>query len=145
MFKILSKGIPVSMEGELVQPASIVINDFEESLYLPLSYWNLNDYKQAWLNSLLEGLSNKDHAALAVSMYNPTQVNFIFTWALYFGGDKVYVQNNVLFLEGDKIFIPENINKFIEPRTTHNEDGMKISEWNTDLESVIDFYHSLKY
>lgn len=145
MFKILFKGDPVSMEGELVQSASIVINDFEESLYLPLSYWSLNDYKKAWLNSLAEGLSKKDHAALAVSMYNPSQVNFIFTWVLYFEGDKVYVHNNVLFLEENKGFTPENINKFVEPRTTHDEDGMKISEWNTDFESVMHFYHSLKY
>ena len=38
---------------------------------------------------------------------------------------------------------PENINKFIESRTTHDGDGMKISEWHTDLNSVLDFYHSL--
>ena len=34
---------------------------------------------------------------------------------------------------------PENINKFIESRTTHDGDGMKISEWHTDLNSVLDF------
>ncbi|MEB4964875.1 toxin-immunity protein system imunity protein CdiI, partial [Pseudomonas aeruginosa] len=43
MFGIFSKGEPVSMEGELVQPSSIVINNYEEELHLPLSYWDIKD------------------------------------------------------------------------------------------------------
>ncbi|WP_409243323.1 toxin-immunity protein system imunity protein CdiI [Enterobacter cloacae] len=143
MFGIFSKGEPVSMEGELVQPSSIVINDYEEELHLPLSYWDIKDYKNSWLKSLGEGLSNKTHSALAVSMYEPEKTNFIFTWVLYLEDETVYVQNNVIFLEECHGFSPENINKFIESRTTHDGDGMKISEWHTDLNSVLDFYHSL--
>ncbi|MEN4791128.1 hypothetical protein ABEG93_09670 [Pantoea agglomerans] len=143
MFGILSKGTPVNMDDELVQPALIFIDEFKESLHLPLSYWNLIDYKKSWLKSLEEGLSSKTHSALAVSMYDPTQTNFIFTWVLYFEGNDVYVHNNVIFLDECQGFTPESINKFVEPRTTHDEDGIKISEWNTDLKSVLDFYHSI--
>lgn len=144
MFGIFPKGTPLNMESELVQPASILINDFEELLYIPINYWNMSNYKQAWLNSLAEGLSGKNHAALAVSMYDSTQTNFIFTWVLYFEGDDVYLQNNIVFLDECQGFTPETINKFVEPRTTYDEDGIKISEWNTDLKSVMNFYHSLK-
>lgn len=144
MFGILSKGSSINMDGELVQPASIIVDDFEETLHLPLSYWSLTDYKKSWSKSLEEGLSRKTHSVLAVSMYNPMQTNFIFTWVLYFEDDNIYVHNNLMFLDECQGFTSENINKFFEPRTTHNEDGIKISEWNTDLKSVLDFYHRLR-
>lgn len=144
MFGIFPKNTPVDIEGECVLPASIIIDEFTEMMNIPLSYWNIGDYKDNWLSSLEEGLANKKHATLAVSMYEPENANFIFTWVLYFSGDDVFVQNSILFLDECPGFTPQTINNFTEPRTTHNEDGMKISEWNTDLKSVLDFYHSLK-
>lgn len=144
MFEIVFKGDPVNIEEEWVQPASIVIDNYTESLYLPLSYWSADDYKKAWLISLREGLTSKNHAALAVSMYEPEQTNFIFTWVLYFEGMNVYLHNNIVFLDQCRDFTIEQINKFVEPRTTHDEEGMKISEWHTDLKSVTDFYQRLE-
>ena len=128
----------------MVLPASITIDSFTESVNIPLSYWSLDNYKQSWLASLEEGINSRKHAALAVSMYEPDCTNFIFIWVVYFSDNYVFIQNSVLFLDECPGFIPENINKFIEPRTTYNEDGMKISEWHTDLNSVLDFYYSLK-
>lgn len=144
MFGIFTENKPVDVDGECVLPALIVINEFSEVMNIPLSYWSINDYKVSWLSSLEEGLANKKHATLAVSMYEPENTNFIFTWVLYFLGNDVFVQNSILFLDECPGFTPETINIFTKPRTTHNEDGMKISEWNTDLKSVMDFYHSLK-
>ncbi|MDR3431686.1 MAG: hypothetical protein P4L95_07230 [Rouxiella aceris] len=144
MFGIFPESTPVDIEGECVLPASIIIDDFSETMNIPLSYWNISDYKDNWLSSLEEGLANKKHATLAVSMYEPENTNFIFTWVLYFSGNNVFVQNSILFLDECPGFTPQTINSFTQPRTTHNEDGMKISEWNTDLKSVLDFYHSLK-
>lgn len=144
MFGIFPEDKPVDIEGECVLPALIIIDEFSEMMNIPLSYWNINDYKDNWRCSLEEGLANKKHAALAVSMYEPANTNFIFTWVLYFSEDVVFVQNSILFLDECPGFTPENINSFTEPRTTYNEDGMKISEWSTDLKSVISFYHSLK-
>ncbi|UZH03009.1 hypothetical protein OJ965_20510 [Pantoea anthophila] len=144
MFGIFPENKPVDAEGECVLPASIIINEFSEMMNIPLSYWSINDYKANWISSLEDGLKNKKHAALAVSMYEPKHTNFTFTWVLYFSGDNVFVQNSILFLNECPGFTPETINNFTEPRTTHNEDGMKISEWMTDLKSVLDFFHSLK-
>lgn len=144
MFGIFPEDKPIEVDGEIVLPASIVIDEFSEVMNIPLSYWNVSDYKYSWLSSLEEGLANKKHATLAVSMYEPDNANFIFTWVLYFSGDDVFVQNNILFLDECSGFTPETINSFTEPRTTHNEDGMKISEWNTNLKNILDFYHSLK-
>ena len=144
MFGIFPESEAVYVDGECVLPASIIIDEFSEMMNIPLSYWSVNDYKVNWLSSLEEGLANKKHAALAVSMYEPNNANFIFTWVLYFLESNVFVQDIILFLDDCPSFTPETINDFIEPRTTHNEEGMKISEWETDLKSVLDFYHSLK-
>lgn len=144
MFGIFPEDKPVNNEGECFLPSSVIIGDFSEVINIPLSYWNIDNYKVSWLNSLKEGLINKKHAALVVSMYEPDNANFIFTWVLYFSGNDVFVQNKILFLDKCPGFNPEMINKFTDSRKTHNEDGVKISEWNTDLDSVINFYKTLK-
>jgi len=144
MFGIFPEKDAVNVEGELVLPASIVIDEFSEMTNIPLSYWSIKDYKICWLKSLEEGLASKKHAALAVSMYEPENTNFIFTWVLYFCGSEVFVQNKIIFLDECYDFSTEKINEFVEARVTYNEDGMKISEWRTDMESVINFYDSLK-
>ncbi|WP_337961386.1 hypothetical protein [Escherichia albertii] len=86
----------------------------------------------------------KNHSALAFSMYESAQANFLFTWILYFEGNDVYVQNNIIFLNEHEGFTPEKINKSIKPRAIYNEDGMAISEWHTDMNSVMSFFNSLK-
>lgn len=78
MFGIFFGDRPIKLEEELVMPASIVINEFRETLYLSLTCWNLEDYKHSWLNSLKGGLKQKNYAALVVSMYDPVNTNFIF-------------------------------------------------------------------
>lgn len=144
MFGIFPNGSPISENDEMVLPTSIIIDSFTEPVHIPLSYWSFEDYKKNWLMSLEEGIVSKKHSALAVSMYEPDHTNFIFIWIIYFSDKKVFVQNSVLFLDECPGFAPEHINNFIEPRVTHNEDGVKISEWSTDLNSILTFYNSLK-
>lgn len=144
MFGIFPGKVPVNIEDELVIPTSIIINEFQEAINIPLTYWNISDYKKNWLRSLEEGLASKNHAALVVSMYEPVLTNFVFAWVIYFEGEVAYVQNNVIFLDECNDFSPERINEFVGERTTHDEDGIKISEWDTDLDSIFAFYNSLK-
>lgn len=77
-------------------------------------------------------------------MYAADQTSFIFIWVAYFKGNDVFIQNSVLFMDDCPSFSPSKINEFIEPRMTHDEDGEKISEWRTDLASIITFFESLK-
>ncbi|KGM29309.1 hypothetical protein [Photorhabdus akhurstii] len=144
MFGIFPGDAPIRENNELVLPATIIIDTFTEAVHIPLSYWSFEDYKRSWRASLEEGIHSKKPVALAVSMYEPDYTNFIFVWVIYFSGEEVFLQNSILFLDECPGFTPEKINNFIESRTTYNEDGMKISEWNTDLNSIIDFYNSLK-
>lgn len=77
-------------------------------------------------------------------MYPPDNTHFVFTWVIYFGDKQVFVQNSILFLDEWPGFHPDNINRCIQPRTTHTDEGDKISEWETTLQSVTAFYHSLR-
>jgi hypothetical protein len=60
-------------------------------------------------------------------------------WILYKEGNKLYIQNEMLFgevyqkLVGDKIFNAQTCYNFIEPRKTYSEEGDKISEWSIDI------------
>lgn len=59
MFGIFPKGELVSIDGELIQPALIIINEFKEVCYMPVSHWNISDYKYSWLNSFEERFIKK--------------------------------------------------------------------------------------
>jgi hypothetical protein len=143
MFGIFPESKPIKANGELVIPSSIIIGDFTERLHIPISYWFLEDYKMNWISSLTQGINNKKHSALAVSMYEPGFTNFIFVWVVYYHGDVAFVQNKIIFLNECQNFTPETINDFVSERETHNEDGIRISEWATDLNSIITFLASL--
>ncbi|ATM87409.1 hypothetical protein ACSMDF_17185 [Yersinia enterocolitica] len=144
MFGIFPGDIPIKEYDEIVLPSSIMIDEFKESFNLPLAYWSVENYKASWRESIEFGLQNCNYAALAVSMYEPDYTNFVFTWVLYFEGKDIFVQNKILFLDECPGFMPDKINDYVQKRETHDEDGRKISEWSTDLKSVIDFYNSLK-
>ncbi|BCQ36920.1 hypothetical protein ERHA54_45310 [Erwinia rhapontici] len=144
MFNILVKEDPLEIDGECVFSASIIINDFEEKVYLPLSYWSLSDYRESWKSEVEEGLNKNSHSVLAVSMYESSKANFIFSWVLYYSGNDVFIQNKIIFLDEHPNFTVESINSCIGSRKTHTEDGMQISEWHTDLNSIKLFYNSLK-
>lgn len=144
MFGIFPESKLIKENGELVVPSSIIIDNFTERLHIPISYWSLGDYKRSWVSSLAQGIDNKKHSALAVSMYEPGFTNFIFAWVVYYHGDVAYIQNKIIFLDECQNFTPDTINDFIGERETHNEDGMRISEWATDLNSIITFLATLR-
>lgn len=143
MFNIVTEDKPIFIYEELALPGRIIIGDFEEYFTLPISFWSLDDYKKSWKNSLKEGIKNKNHAALAVSMYDPSKTNFIFIWTLYFEKNMVHIQNSMFFLDEHPGFNEKNINQFIEPREIYDDEGNKISEWDTEFTSVVKFYNSL--
>lgn len=144
MFGIFSEGKPIKKNNEMVVPSSIIIGNFTEPLYIPISYWSFNDYKKHWILSMIQGIDSKTHSALAVSMYEPDFTNFIVVWVMYYHDKNVHIQNKMLFLDECPGFTPERINNFIGERKTHDEDGMKISEWSTDMNSVNTFLASLR-
>ena len=97
MFSIFPEGKPIKKNGKLVITYSIIIGDFTERLYIPISYWSFEYYKRNWIFSLAQGINDKKHSALAVSMYKLDFTNFIFVWVNYYHGETAFVQNEIIF------------------------------------------------
>jgi hypothetical protein len=114
----------------------ITIDDFQETLVVPLEYWSKNDYQQHWKKSLERALRKED-SCLITSMYDPQKANFIVWWLLYIRENKVIVQNHLLFLNTlSESFTPDNPYRFIPKYESENEDGDKISEWIVPIEDI---------
>jgi hypothetical protein len=60
---------------------------------------------------------------------------------MYREGDDVYIQNAIIFLdETEGVFDPEAPWSFVEPRHRIDEDGNRISEWVTSMDSLREFF-----
>jgi hypothetical protein len=65
------------------------------------------------------------------------QANFVTGWVLYRDGNKVSVQDEIIFLnELLEKFEIEKLDTYVGDRETVTEDGNKISEWETDLKAL---------
>jgi hypothetical protein len=113
----------------------IYIGDFNEHLYIPLDWWTIEDYKRQWKEGL-ERIKTHDTSCLVVTIHDPGIRKFVDWWTLYKEGNTIYVQNGWLIEDayeqtvGNKPFTPETCYDFVSPRTTHTEEGDKISEWS---------------
>ena len=123
----------------------IEVGDFDEAFWSNLSYWGRSDYQRSWA-SALEVLESDEHAVscLVTSMVDPSDGNFVVCWPLYRSGDKVFVQNSLVFLrELERGFEPDRLWLSVRPRRVVNEDGRRISEWAVDMASVRQFAQRL--
>ena len=77
-------------------------------------------------------------------MLDPEFANFLMVWVLYFVGESVHIQNNVVFLN-DVVpgFNVDDVNSYFGAREVVNEDGDRISEWVVPLSEVLSFKEKL--
>ncbi|MDF7679443.1 hypothetical protein PT300_01945 [Enterobacteriaceae bacterium ESL0689] len=144
MFGIFTESEAIqSAFNEIVLPAKIVIGDFEEGIQIPLTYWSIKQYQESWLEAIEQGLKNGDHSVLAVSMYNPETVNFIFSWVLYYNGEQVIIQNKMIFAGEIQGFSTHKLNDYAGEYDEYS-DGEKVSEWYTTVNEVKEFIAYLK-
>ncbi|MFJ4951284.1 hypothetical protein [Streptomyces sp. NPDC088760] len=116
----------------------ITVGDFEENFPMDLTYWDVGQYQTSWARSL-RVLERGDDATscLISSITDPANSNFIFCWPLYRSGEMVYVQNSIIFLEDlSEDFDPAEPWRFVEPRSTVDEEGHEISEWQTSISEI---------
>lgn len=130
--------------NEPVLKGEIEIDGYTESFFASTEYWSRNEYISSWKKSLKRGLREGDHAVLVTSMRDPEASNFIFYWVIFIEGEQAYIQNRILFLEEmSEPFDPEKISSYVSRRTEFNEDGLEISQWKTDMTSIVDFLNEL--
>lgn len=132
-------------EGDTVVPGLLKINNFSEKFHASLSYWDRDRYLLQWKEALDRIKYGEKNSAVITTMYDPSTANFIFWWVLYLLGNKVYIQNHVLFLEELKCpFNEADLYSFIPERETKTEEGESISEWVVEIEDIQECADSLK-
>lgn len=119
----------------------ITINDFSETFLMDVSYWSVEQYLQNWHSALKElERSGGSTSCIVSSITDPKNSNFIVCWPMYRDGSDVYVQNHMVFLEEvEGEFDEERPWRHVRPRSVVDEDGVRISEWSTDIFQVINF------
>jgi CdiI N-terminal domain len=120
----------------------ITVDDFTETFQAPLGYWDESGYRRSW-QQVFEVLNAGPHATscLMTSMTDPGTSNFLACWPVYRAGEDVYLQNALIFLsESRAAFDPAAPWDFAEPRRATGEDGNKISEWATSMDSLRRFF-----
>lgn len=144
MFGIFIENKAIQSEfNETVFPASITIGDFKEGMQIPVDYWGVKQYYASWLYSLKKGLRENNNATLVVSMYSPKDVNFLFSWVLYFRQGKIAVQNKMIFLDEIIDFSEAKLNEYAGEYEEYSG-GEKISEWYTNIDEVNEYINYLE-
>ena len=113
----------------------ITIGDYSESIYVPLDFWSVEDYKKQWKEGL-ERLKTHDRSCLVATIHDPSIRPLVDMWVMYKVDNMVYVQNERYMADmydkyiGKKCFDHKTCYDFITPRINFTEDGDKISEWS---------------
>ena len=134
-----SGGLPRTLNGAV---GRIVIGEFVETFTMPLSYWSASDYRRSWRQAfdVLESGPNAK-SCLMVSMTDPETSNFLTCWPMYRDMEAVYFRNAIMLLDELEVNIDAREPWVpIGPRYTIDEDGNKISEWETSMDSLRDFF-----
>jgi hypothetical protein len=128
--------------GPAEAPGRIVIGDFTETFNAPLGFWDESDYRRSWRQAF-EVLNANPHSTscLMTSMTDPDNSNFLVCWPMYREGEDVYIQNTIIFLDKvEETFNPMAPWGCVRPRHGIDEDGNKISEWTTSMDSLREFF-----
>jgi hypothetical protein len=122
----------------------IKVGSFTETFPMDLCFWSVDEYRVSWERALRE-LERAEAATscLIASITDPAVSNFVWCWPLYREGDVVYVQNSIVFLDGlDEPFDPQEPWRYVQPHSSVDEDGNRISEWVTSASAVRRFRES---
>jgi hypothetical protein len=74
-------------------------------------------------------------------MTDPEISNFLVRWPMYRDGEAVYLQNALILLSELEVdFDAKEPWAAIGPHHIIDEDGNKVSEWETSMDSLRDFF-----
>ena len=115
----------------------ITIGSFAETFEADLCYWSPERYRRQWAEAAARLVAGDGRAAFITSMYPPTLATFIWWWPAWREGDRVIVQNHLLvFDQLDVPFDESDPYKSLGTLSRTNEDGDRISTWETSLAEV---------
>lgn len=115
----------------------VTVGDFSEQFEADLSYWSPEKYRQHWAEAARLVVADESPVAFITSMRDPAMANFIVWWPAWREGDRVLIQNQLLFL--DQLVEPfDEADPFrsVHPLERVSEDGEPISTWETTVSEV---------
>ena len=125
----------------------IVAGALDEGFASALYEWSKRDYEVQWLDSLRRLIAGDKKVVLITQYVNPAHSSHLEWWALYRGeDDMVYVQNHLRFYDQfGSNFSVADANRFLAERTTLNEEGNRISEWEVPFAEIALFVDRIKW
>jgi hypothetical protein len=122
----------------------LVLGDYKEHFLASLYQWGQHDYQRQWRLAVKALLSGRDKAALITEYVSPEFATHLVWWPMYFAGDTVFVQNQLLFYDQlTEPFSEQNALMFVRNRKTTTPQGNKVSEWAVTLSEVEAFAATL--
>lgn len=134
--KMLTEPIEIVYD-EICIWCQIDINDFSERFQLPLTVWDVDQYKQQWKVAIQRVVEGDTKNFLIAGMRDPWSSDFVSLYVLYREGDEVFIQNQIILCEGnEEKIVKMDILDLVEERENHTEDGEEISEWKVTIDEL---------
>jgi hypothetical protein len=124
----------------LIGRGRITVGSFSEQFEAPLYFWSREDYKKQWRAAVSRLASGATKTALLTAMHPADAECLITWWPLYRDQQTVYVQNHLLDLRTlTDLFSIANMDQFVRPHQTRDDEGNKISEWPIPFTEVLQY------
>lgn len=113
----------------------IIIGDFEETIYVPVEFWSIDDYRKQWIEGIERIKTHSKSCLVATIQGNKKKPDLINWWLLYKKENKIFIHNQLLIEKSlnktlnKGLFTTESCYDYIPRKST----SKKISEWVIDL------------
>lgn len=121
-------------------PGRLALGKCEEEFLANLWLWTKLDYLVHWTRELRALLAGQSKIALIVSYDDPRASSNMEIWRVYRDGDWAHFQNQILSYRSlpDGFDLAE-MSQYIDDRSTTDENGNRISEWNVHIRDIETF------
>jgi len=120
-------------EGELT------LGEATEGFQSDLHTWSMAEYEAQWRTAVARLLAGQTESALLTSYRGP-EAAYHFLWPMWRVGTTVYLQERIVLTEDlAEPFDPGQPWTVVGERSTVNEDGVPVSEWEVPLGQLAPF------
>jgi hypothetical protein len=141
--RFLTEWTPGSETGNAGRFGRITLDDFSETFVSLIGFWSPYDYEVQWRRGVERLVGERRNSCLITSLHDPAATEMLMWWLLYPDGDRVVVQQALLFFANlDRTFSTNDPFSSIPPRRQITEEGEAISEWSLDFASFREFLDS---
>jgi hypothetical protein len=118
----------------------IQIEDYTETFVCSLVCWSAAQYENHWREACQRLIDGRQQSALISSYVEPSMSEFLVWWPLYSDGQVVHVRNELVeYSQLRKPFSDKDPWSSIRARKIATDEGAKISEWDTGIQSIQEF------